>query len=212
MEQLVNTSGIPTALTESLDATSIKNLAVSVRSQHGNTNILELAACLVDKERLERKRKASFEVMKRHRVASRFRKLYPELPERFVCSLPWADLAVRPTDYMDNVPNWALGPRHVAVCGMDCYRRPFVGAKTTSGDAAFILARYSDDLSSAPRTGGDRGIFTDPDNPNEGSYVVIYQDLLDHCARRFVRHVVTMEGEPEDGDDDDDGPDPWGVD
>ena len=193
IESLINIPGMPSLISESLDIASIQNLAVSVRGEDPS----ELAFCVEEKKRLQRYQKGAFEVMKCHRVASRFKRMYPEFPQRFIYSLPCVDLDLRVGDYIDNVPNRALGD-HVVGCGIDCFRRPFVGAKTTSGEAVFINGRYRDDLSSAPRTGGNRCIFADPDDNDEGSYTVVYDDMLRRCARRFMQHAVTMEGDSED--------------
>lgn len=210
MESLINTPGMPSLIAETLDADSIQNLAISVQNQGCNVDLSELALCIEEKKHLQRCQKAAFELMKRHRVAWRFKKMYPEFPQRFLYSLPCLDLRECISDYMDGVPNRVLGT-HVAVCGIDSYRRPFVATKTTSGVATFINGRYSDDLSSAPRTGGDRSIFIDPQanlHTNEGSFTVVYNDLLSHCARMFIKHVIWISGEESDGDTDDG----WGVD
>lgn len=176
----MNSEGLQSILCETLTGHDLKNFAKSI--QYLDVNLDETKEAY---QKNTSKVDAAFEMFKRNRVASKFDNFYPEFPQRFLYSLPYLSLEYK-GDYLDGVSVSQLGD-NLAVCGVDVYERPFVGTKTED-HTAFINARYTDYMSSHPRTGGDRSIFSteDPliDRRNEKGKVFV---------KDFIMHVANFE-------------------
>ena len=182
MDTVLNSEGLLSMICENISSKDLKNFASAVQCIRVNLDEMKHVHSQ-NHEMLT----GSFELLKRHSIASKFRVMYSEFPQRFIYSLPYLQLTTPSCDYMDNLSSDVLGG-NVAVCGKDYAGRPFIASRMAWGDeygTSVIHARYSHNLSSFPRTGGDRSIYS------EGLGVtLIYEEIAKICANDFITHVA----------------------